>query len=181
MRHRNQSNIRVCSPNDAAIVADIVRRSYSRRPLAEVPDDMPIYHPESHAEAMKDTQTRWHILEDCGAPIGISMWRSLPSLAHLHLLFVVGERQGEGFGSLLLKHFHETAREEDPSLRLLTLHCLADSHRTMRFYRRHGYTQYSDGDEGHVIDLYLWLDAAKRDDTSWPVKRDKALLYKLVR
>ncbi len=181
MRHRPNVFVRSSSPNDAALVADIVRRSYSNLPLTQVPSDMPIYHPEYHADAMQDPSTRWYILEDAGEPIGVSMWRTLPSLAHLHLLFVIGDRQGEGFGSLLLKHFHDTAQAEDPSLRLLSLHCLADAHRTLRFYRRHGYAPYHAGDEGRVVDLYLWLDAARRDDTSWPVKHDKVLMYKLVR
>ncbi len=181
MRHRQDVRVRDCTPDDAALVADIVRRSYSGLPLSQVPADMPIYHPKYHADAMQDPQTRWHVLEHDSAPVGVSMWRALPSLAHLHLLFVVGERQGEGFGSLLLKHFCEAAQEEDPALRLLTLHCLADAHKTLRFYRRHGYTRYNEGDEGRIVDLYLWLDAAKRHDASWPVKHDKVLLYKLVR
>jgi GNAT superfamily N-acetyltransferase len=181
VRQHPEVNIRPCTPNDVVHVADIVRRSYLRFPPTQVPADMPIYHPDYHQDAMADPQTRWFLLERAAHPIGVSMWRVLPSLAHLHLLFVDAEAQGHGHGSLLLSHFQEQARAEDPSLRILTLHCLADAHRSIRFYKRHGFVPYATGDEGRVVDLYLWLDAARRHDTSWPVKKDKILFYKIVR
>ncbi|MBM3493407.1 MAG: GNAT family N-acetyltransferase [Armatimonadetes bacterium] len=181
MRTCRDVELRECTPNDAATVADIVRRSYWGQPLTQVPADMPIYHAEYHADAMLDAQSRWRLLEAGGRVVGVIMWRALPSLAHLHLLFVDAGSQGKGYGSMLLKRFQIEAHREDPSLRILTLHCLSDAHRTVRFYKRHGYTQYNDGDEGRVIDLYLWLDAAKRHDTSWPLKKDKLLFYKLMR
>jgi GNAT superfamily N-acetyltransferase len=181
VRVRGKIHLRPCTPDDVEIVADIVRRSYSTQPLAQIPAEMPIYHAEYHEEAMLDPQTRWWLLYDDASPVGVAMWRALPGLAHLHLLFVVAERQGHGCGSLLLKHFQEESARADAGLRLLTLHCLSDALRTLRFYKRHGYVAYSDGDEGHVVDLYLWLDAARRHDASWPLKKDKMLLYKLLR
>ena len=181
MGKRRSVNMRECTPNDAAAIADIVRRAYVTLPPAQVPADMPIYHPEYHVETMADPQTRWVLLTDADGPAGIAMWRALPSLAHLHLLFVVGEKHGLGYGSHLLKRFQTQAAEEDPSLRLLTLHCLSDAHRSLRFYKRHGYVPYAEGDEGTVVDLYLWLDAAGRYDISWPLKKDKTLLYKVLR
>lgn len=181
MDKRRRVTIEACTPNDAAIIADIVRRAYLGLPLTQVPDDMPIYHPEYHAENLTDPQTRWFLLRDGDGPAGMSMWRALPSLAHLHLLFVAADKQGLGYGSQLLKHFQQQAASEDASLRLLTLHCLSDAHRSIRFYKRHGYTAYTEGDEGRIVDLYLWLDAASRYDISWPLKKDKLLFYKVLR
>ncbi len=181
MRHPPDVSITTATPDDVAVIADIVRHAYDSLPPTQVPADMPIYHPDYHAEAMADPTTRWRLLVDREGPGGIAMWRMLGDLAHLHLLFVSAERQGRGLGSLLLRHFHDSALEERPSLRLLTLHCLASSAGALRFYRRHGYSLYEPGLEGRIPDLYLWIDASRREDTAWPLKKDKLLFFKCVR
>ncbi|GEM_PF-2726864 len=181
MRHPSDVKIRAATPDDVDAIADIIRRSYSTLPPSQTPVDMPIYHPAHHAEAMADPHGRWRLLEEKSGPAGVAMWRMLPGLAHLHLLFVRGDLQGRGYGSLLLRHFLEEAESEDPGVRLLTLHCLTCAAKTIRFYKRHGYTEYSPGDEGRVTDLYLWLDASQRYDVAWPLKDDKRLFYRRTR
>lgn len=181
MRRPDDVVISTATPDDVEQIADIVRRSYSKLPPEQVPADMPIYHASYHAEAMADPHTRWRLLRDADGPAGVVMWRILPGFGHLHLLFIIGESQGEGYGSLMLRTFAEAVRAEDPDARLLTLHCLADATRTIRFYRRHGYIQYNSGDEGRIIDLYLWLDAAEREGLGWPLRNDKLLFYKTLR
>jgi hypothetical protein len=71
------------------------------------------------------------------------------------------------------------ARAEQPDLRLFTLHCLRESTWAMRLYRHHGYAVYEPGDEGRITDLYIWIDSCRRHDAGWPLKKDKALLYKM--
>jgi len=181
MRHPPDVSIAAATPDDVEAIADIVRRSYSSLPDSQIPADMPIYHPSYHAEAMRDTSTRWRLLRDHDGPAGMAMWRMLDELAHMHLLFVSCDRQGQGYGSHLLRHFRDCALSEDPSIRLLTLHCLAGSTRSLRFYRHHGYTAYEPGMEGYIPDLYLWIDAARREDSAWPLKKDKVLFFKLIR
>lgn len=82
---------------------------------------------------------------------------------------------------MLLQRFQKDAANEMPTLRLLTLHCLSCAQKAIRFYRRHGYAEYTPGDEGRLPDLYLWIDASSRDDVAWPLKKDKLLFYKLTR
>jgi ribosomal protein S18 acetylase RimI-like enzyme len=106
------------------------------------------------------------------------MWRMLPGIAHLHLLFVAGMFQRHGYGVRLMRHHHEQALAEEPATRLFTLHCLRDSHWAMRFYKHQGYALYEPGDEGRITDLVLWIDACRRHDNGWPLRADKALFYK---
>ena len=181
MRHPKELSLTSATLEDAEAIAEIVRSSYSNEPPSRVPADMPIYHADYHAEAMRDPTTRWRLMCDTAGPVGIVMWRMLPELAHLHLLFVRADRQGRGYGSLLLKHFEESACDEQPNTKLLTLHCLACSTKALRFYRRHGYHQYEPGMEGRQPELYLWIDASRREDTAWPLKKDKLLFFKLTR
>ncbi|MCC6728844.1 MAG: GNAT family N-acetyltransferase [Chthonomonadales bacterium] len=173
--------IRPARSADAAEIARIVRESYANLPGRHVPADMPIYHPEYHAVQMLDPITRWALACSSGVPVGVAMWRLLPGLAHLHLLFVAGSHQGRGVGVALLKHHQREARREQRDTRLLTLHCLRDSHWAVRFYERHGYTEYEAGDEGRIVDLHLWIDACRRHDSGWPLRSDKALFYKRLR
>lgn len=165
---------------DAEAIAEIIRAAYSNIPDSQTPADMPIYHAEYHAETMKEPDLRWRLLCDSEGPAGVAMWRLLPKLAHLRLLFVRGDRQGRGYGSLLLKHFQESSQDEQPDTRLLTLHCLAGASRSLRFYRRHGYSEYQAGLEGKIPDLHLWIDVAKKEDTSWLPKKDMVLFFKLI-
>lgn len=181
MRHPDDVTMVTATPDDAEAIAEVVRSAYANLPDAQTPADMPIYHAEYHAEAMADTATRWRLLCNREGPVGVAMWRLLPGLAHLHLLFVAGPHQGKGYGSLLLKHFQESACEEQPDTRLLTLHCLAGSIRTARFYRRHGFHLYEPGLEGRIPELYLWIDASRREDTAWPLRKDKLLFFKRLR
>lgn len=181
MAHGPAPIIRRATPSDAADIARIARESYLHVPARHVPADMPLYHAEHHAQSMQDPATRWAILSLEGRHVGVAMWRMLPGMAHLHLLFVSGEFQRRGFGVRLLKHHQKEALREQPDTRLFTLHCLRDSAWAMRFYKHQGYTVYEPGDEGRHTDLYLWIDACRRHDNGWPLAPDKALLYRLAK
>lgn len=158
-----------------------MRASYSRLPDQHTPADMPLYHSAHYRETMQDPATRWALLCEQGQPVGVAMWRMLPHMAHLHMLFVAGDHQGRGHGVRLLRHHQKAALEEQPDTRLYTLHCLRDAYWAMRFYKHHGYTLYEPGDEGRVTDLYIWIDACRRHDNSWPLRPEKALFYKRVK
>ncbi|HXG24720.1 MAG TPA: GNAT family N-acetyltransferase [Chthonomonadales bacterium] len=173
--------IRPAKPEDVEHIAWIVRESYRFIPDHHTPVEMPLYHPEHHAERMKDPGTRWAVLCEQGLPVGVAMWRMLPGLAHLHMLFVAGEWQGKGYGVRLLHHHQKEACREQRDTRIFTLHCLRKAYWAMRFYSHQGYRLYEPGDEGRVTDLYLWIDACRRHDNSWPLRADKALFYKTVR
>jgi len=170
--------IRPATIEDVEALARIVRSSYDHLPRDHVPYEMPLYHPEHHAHAMEDAATRWALLCEDGWPAGVAMWRMLPGLAHLHMLFVDAAYQGRGYGVRLLRYHQQDARHEQPGIRLYTLHCLRDSYWAMRFYRHQGYTLYEAGDEGRVPDLVLWMDACRRHDNGWPLRDDKCLWYK---
>lgn len=169
------------SPPDAVVIASIVRHAYETIPDDQTPTEMPIYHADFHREAMKDPATRWWMLHDREEPAGVASWRMLRGLAYLELLFVVGHKQGRGYGSLLLKHFEDRVRQEDPTVRLLTLHCLFCSSRSLRFYRRHGFVEYQPQMEGRIPELYLWLDAVRQEGSGLPTKDNKQLFFKLLR
>src|SRR5262249_5724533 len=139
--------IRPALPGDAEAIAQIVRESYARHAASHIPFDMPLYHEESHREAMLDPDTRWIVLQEEARRVGVAMWRMLPAIAHLHLLFVSGESQGKGYGRLMLKHHQSESLTENPDTRLHTLHCLRDSQWAVRFYRHQGYSIYEPGDE----------------------------------
>jgi GNAT superfamily N-acetyltransferase len=171
-------NIREARVEDAVEIARVVRESYDAHPDSVTPADMLNYHPEAHVEGMKDPATRWRVLTVNGKPVAVAMWRLIPGLAHLHLLYVDAANQGSGFGSRLLKVHQEQARAEQAETRLYTLHCLRDSVWAMRFYKRHGYTQYEPGDEYRVMELTIWIDACRRHDNGWPLRADKVLFYK---
>jgi GNAT superfamily N-acetyltransferase len=173
--------VRPAAPEDAQAIAGVIRASYRDLPASHIPYDMPLYHPEYHVQAMQDPATRWSVLCEQEQPAGVAMWRMLPGLAHLHMLFVAGEHHGKGYGVRLLRHHQQEARREQPGTRLFTLHCLRDSHWAMRFYRHQGYTIYAPGDEGRLPDLYIWIDACKRHDNGWPLRADKALFYRLAK
>ncbi|HSV74485.1 MAG TPA: GNAT family N-acetyltransferase [Chthonomonadales bacterium] len=181
MPRRPAPVIRRATASDAADIARIARESYLHLPARHVPADMPLYHPKHHQQGMQDAATRWALLSLEGRHVGFAMWRVLPGLAHLHMLFVSADYQGRGFGVRLLKHHHREAVREQPGTRLLTLHCLRESSWATRFYRHQGYTVYEPGDEGRHTDLYLWIDACKRYDNGWPLAPDKALLYRLTK
>jgi len=170
--------IRPAKESDAEGIARAIRDSYSRIDAHHIPFDMPLYHAETHREAMRDPATRWAVAAWQGIVVGVAMWRLVPGIAHLHQLFVAGSHQGHGHGRRLLRHYQARALEEQPDTRLFTLHCLRDSHWALRFYRRHGFTVYEPGDEWRVPDLHLWIDACRRHDNGWPLREDKALLYK---
>jgi GNAT superfamily N-acetyltransferase len=170
--------LRPATAEDAAAIAWILRDSYRLLPAQHVPYEMPSYHAEFHREAMRDEATRWALLCERAQPVGVAMWRMLPGMSHLHLLFVAAESQGKGYGVRLLRHQQQEARREQSALRLYTLHCLRDSHWAMRFYKHQGYTLYESGDEGRITDLYLWIDACRKHDDSWPLRKEKALFYK---
>ena len=136
------------------------------------------FEPETHTESMRDPATRWRVLCESGKPVGVAMWRMLEGMAHLHLLYVDSAHQGNGYGTKLLKTHQEEAKAEKKDTRLFTLHCLRDSTWALRFYKRHGYTEYQKGDEYRVMDLHIWIDACRRYDNGWPLREDKLLLYK---
>ena len=171
-------NIRPAKPEDAVEIARIIRDSYRTHPDTATPADMLNYHPEAHQQGMMDPATRWRVLCVAGKPAAVAMWRLLPGMAHLHLLYVDGDSQQKGFGSKLLKYHQEEARREQKDLRLFTLHCLRESVWAVRFYKRHGYTQYDKGDEYRVMDLVTWIDACRNHDNGWPLREDKLLFYK---
>jgi ribosomal protein S18 acetylase RimI-like enzyme len=173
--------IRAASAHDAANLAAIVRASYEPFDARHVPADLPIYRGEFLELGLRDEETRWVILHEDGVPAGMAMWRIFEENAHLHMLFVAGGHQGRGHGVRLLKHHQLAARQALPRLRLLTLHCLRDSAWAMRFYRHNGYAEYRSGDEGRLTDLYLWIDACRRHDGSWPLPSEKALFYRLTK
>jgi len=170
--------IRPAGPGDAGSIAWIVRESYRNLPARHVPADMPLYHTEYYEKNMPDPATRWVLSMEAGRPVGVAMWRIVPGLAHLHMLFVAGEFQGHGHGVRLLRHHQDQARHENRDTRLFTLHCLRESFWATRFYKHHGYTVYEDGDELRVTDLYVWIDACRSHDNGWPLRPDKALFYK---
>ncbi len=171
-------SIRAATALDADAFAHVIRESYRNLPATHVPTDMPLYHSDYHADSMTDAATRWAILNTPEGPAAVAMWRLLPGMAHLHMLFVAGEQQGKGFGVRLLKYHQEEAIREQKDTRLYTLHCLRESYWAMRFYKHHGYSIYETGDEGRIIDLYIWIDACTRHDNGWPLRDDKALFYK---
>lgn len=181
MRSSSIGNVRDVEKRDAPSIARLIRSSYDPLPPEQIPADMPLYHPEHHLAQIADPGTHWGILAVQGEIVGVVMWRYHNQLAHLHLLFVAGPHQRQGFGMHLLRYFEETAIRERPDTRLLTLHCMVEAQRAMRFYVHHGYTRYEKGAEGNHPDLYLWLDEARQLDSPWPKKSDKALLYKLVK
>src|SRR5947207_2608351 len=116
-------SIRPATERDARDIAEIVRESYRRLPLAHAPAEMPIFHEEHIRQQMADPETRWVLLIEQGRRLGLAMWRAYPAVAHLSMLFVRSDFQGKGYGAALLRHFeHEAASVSD--LRLLTLHCL---------------------------------------------------------
>ena len=170
--------IRAATPEDADRIAWIVRESYRGLPDRHTPVDMPIYHPEHHAQGVLEEATRWVVLCESGEPVGVAMWRLIPGMAHLHLLFVAGEYQGKGYGVRLLHHHQKQAKIEQQDTRLYTLHVLRDATWAVRLYKHQGYTIYEPGDEWRVSDLVIWIDACKRHDNNWPLKADKALFYK---
>jgi GNAT superfamily N-acetyltransferase len=174
-------NIRAAKVEDAVEIARVVRESYSGLPDALVPADMPNFHPESIVEGLSDSATRWRVLCVSGLPAAVAMWRMIPGMAHLHMLFTDSAHQGRGFGSQLLKLHQDETLEEQPETRLFTLHCLRDSVWALKFYRRHGYTQYQPGDEYRVMDLTIWIDACRKHDSGWPLRENKLLFYKVVR
>lgn len=181
MRHTRPSRIRPAHEGDADDLARIVRESYAGHNAAHVPAHMPLYDPAFHRRAMEDPNTRWAVACEDGRPVGMAMWRLVPGVAHLHMLFVSGPAQGRGHGVRLLRHHQSESRREHPDLRIWTLHCLRDSHWAMRFYANQGYTEYRDGDEWHVPELVHWIDACKAHDNGWPIRPEKALFYKLAR
>lgn len=139
---------------------------------------MPLYHAEYQVEQLKDPDTRWLVSTEGGQAVGVAMWRMIPGLAHLHMLFVSSDYHGHGHGMRLLKHHQTEALKEAKDTKLFTLHCLRESTWAIRFYKHHGYTEYQDGDEHRVTDLYVWIDACRRHDNGWPLRADKALFYK---
>jgi GNAT superfamily N-acetyltransferase len=171
-------SIRAATALDANAFAHIIRESYRNLPATHVPAEMPLYHGDYHADFMEDPATRWAILTTPDGPAAVAMWRLIPGMAHLHMLFVAGEHQGKGFGVRLLKYHQAEAIREQKDIRLYTLHCLRESHWAIRFYKHHGYSIYEHGDEGRITDLYIWIDACRRHDNSWPLKDNKALFYK---
>lgn len=173
--------IRPAMPEDAEAIAEILRESYRYLPADHVPAELPGYRAETHLALLEDADTRWALLQEDSRRVGVAMWRMLPGLSHLHLLYVHGDHHGRGYGRLLLKHHQDEARIEQPELRLFTLHCLRDSTWAMRFYKHQGYALYRPGDEGRVMDLILWIDACSRHDDSWPLRKEKALFYKQVK
>ncbi len=170
--------IRAATSADAEAIAWIVRESYRPLPTQHIPAELPLYRSEYHVEAMRDPATRWALLSTKESPAGIAMWRMMPGMSHLHLLFVAGEFQGQGYGVQLLRHHQHEAQREQADTRLFTLHCLRASHWAMRFYKHQGYTLYEAGDEGRVTDLYLWIDSCRRHYNGWPLRQEKALFYK---
>jgi GNAT superfamily N-acetyltransferase len=181
MRERKAVRIRPAHTNDAEEIARVVRASYTPHDAAHIPADLPIYEPAFHLRAMSDPATRWALACENGRPVGVAMWRLVPGVAHLHMLFVSGEAQGRGYGVRLLRHHQTESVRERPDVRIWTLHCLRDSHWAVRFYLHQGYTQYHDGDEWRVPELVAWIDSCKAHDNGWPLRPEKMLFYKHVR
>lgn len=180
MNHQQDIAIRAANERDVRDIAEIIHDSFKRFSTAHVPADMPGYHPDHIAEQMADPATRWALAVDQGRRIGVAMWRLLPGVSHLHLLFVRSGHQGRGIGGRLLTFHQREVRREQSDTRLFTLHCLCDSAWAIRFYKHHGYTLYEAGDEGRVIDLVTWIDACRSHDNGWPLRHDKALFYRLA-
>lgn len=178
MPRANDAIIRPATQDDCAAIAGIVRSAFRTHDDLHIPADMPVYHADHHRENMRDPATRWALLEQAGEPVGIVMWRVLPGVAHLDLLFVAAGAQGRGFGSRLLKHHQRVARAEQSDLRIFTLHCLRDSAWALRFYRHQGYAVYEPGDEWQETDLVLYIDACRQRDGKWPMRSDIALLHR---
>src|SRR5205085_12174341 len=114
-------------PEDAVEIARVVRESYRGFPATHVPADMPNFYPENIAAALKDSATQWRALCVDGKTAAVAMWRLIPGMAHLPMLFVDCAHQGPGFGSKLLKMHQEEAKKEQKDTRLYTLHCLGES------------------------------------------------------
>ena len=169
-------SIRMATSEDAEAIAWIIRDSFRPHEAGHVASDIPIFEPANHRQAMQDVDTRWALACEDGRPVGVAMWRMIPGMAHLHLLFVAGDYQGKGYAKQLIRHHQGEARREDRRLQVFTLHCLHESLWAMDFYRRRGYTQYDVGDERVVPALNIWIESCKRFRT-WPLPARKALFF----
>ncbi len=181
MRETRSARVRPAHESDTEDIARIIRDSYASFNATHIPADLPIYRAAFHLEAMHDPGTRWVVACEDGYPVGVAMWRIVPGVAHLHMLFVSGAWQGRGHGVRLMRYHHSESVRECPDTRIWTLHCLRDSAWAMRFYAHQGYTQYHDGDEWHVPDLVRWIDSCKGHNNGWPLRSEKVLFYRPVR
>lgn len=171
-------HIRPARADDAVAIAGIVRESYAGQHGVVVPADMPLYHPDYHAQQLGDPANCWALLFCDGMPVGVACWRLATGLAYLSMLFVRHQSQGHGHGVRLLRHFEQAAVASAPSTRLFLLHCLRASASAVRFYRGVGYQEVTEGLEWHVSDLVLWRDACKAEVMTDHIGNDRMLLYR---
>lgn len=90
------------------------------------------------ADGLKAGYSGW-VAHRHGKVIGFSMTLFAPDLAHLLVLAVSPEAQGEGVGSALIRHCEKEAIAR--SLPALLLEVRPSNAQALSFYRRHGFQQ----------------------------------------
>jgi ribosomal protein S18 acetylase RimI-like enzyme len=128
---------------------------------------------------LNDPQTEWALVRaPDGTPAGLAGWRYLPTMSHLHAIFVAHAHQRRGYGSALLAYHWQTVLARQPETQLFTLHVREPAVWAQALYQRQGYRFYQAGDESRWPALKAWIafcQARKR----WPLPRGVRQMFQM--
>jgi len=125
-----------------------------------------------------DPATEWIFCHNSnGDHVGFAGWRLLPSICHLHALFVAEPYQHQGFARAMLRRHWERALERQPDTIIFTLHVRELATWARALYESGGYRYYQAGDEARWLELNLWIEACRQYGT-WPLPLGKLLMFR---
>jgi ribosomal protein S18 acetylase RimI-like enzyme len=146
---------RDATADDAAAVADFARATWLATfgQLPYPPHDLAAYLAKAYGEAIQreeiaDPELRYRLALRDGAIVGYCMMGGLampvddPNGVELHRLYVAEEMKGAGVAAALMDDCIAWARARDASAIYLSV--WENNERAQRFYRRHGFDDFSE-------------------------------------
>ncbi len=149
--------IREIEEKDIPAVLRLIKDSYA--PYKELIDGVgiPEYSYEEVCSLASEPHSDVWVAEENGEITGMAAGTEFgPSAYHLRMLFVGGESQHRGVGSVLLERFEARGAERRHSL--YTANYLGWAKWSGQFYEKHGYKEFASGDEENRPGLKAQID-----------------------
>jgi len=129
---------------------------------------------------IRDPQTEWILLvAPDGIVAGFAGWRFLPTMSHLHALFVAAAYQRRGYGRAMIHHHWQAVLERQADTQIVTLHVRQPATWAQELYLSEGYRFYQVGDEERWPALNVWIANCRQYD-NWPLPAGKLLMFRRI-
>ena len=139
-------HIRKTEKKDIPALLQMIRDSYTPYREQIRREDIPSYNYDDIASLLDNPGSDVWLAEENGEIAGMAAGTGLgPCAYHLKMLFVSGQSQHKGVGSILLERFESSGMNRHFSL--FTANYLNPAKWSLDFYRKHGYREYLPADE----------------------------------